>query len=87
MLCSQTKLTKEQLLLKSVLEEANLSRSVSEKNFQNVQEMYEFRRKYKNYLRIKRFVPLTLVAPFTGTELSNCLKWCTLLQLDQNRFL
>lgn len=32
--------------------------------------MYDFRQKYKNYLRIKRFTPLTLIAPFTGTELS-----------------
>lgn len=64
------KLTKEQRLLKSVLENANLSRTISDKNFQDVQEMYEFRRKYKRYLRIKRFVPLGLVAPFTSTELS-----------------
>nr|YP_010283344.1 hypothetical protein MKU01_pgp030 [Psammodictyon constrictum]ULD16463.1 hypothetical protein [Psammodictyon constrictum] len=67
---SKSKLTKQQRLLKSVLDEANLSKSISEKGFQNVQEMYEFRRKYKNYLRLKRFVPLTLVAPFTSTELS-----------------
>ena len=32
--------------------------------------MYNFRRKYKNYLRIKRFIPLTLIAPFTNTKLS-----------------
>jgi hypothetical protein len=32
--------------------------------------MYHFRRKYKNYLRIKRFVPLSMIAPFTGGELS-----------------
>ena len=32
--------------------------------------MYEFRRKYKNYLRITRFIPLALIAPFTNTELS-----------------
>lgn len=70
LLSTKAKLTKEQRLLKAVLEEANLSKAISEKGFQNVQEMYEFRRKYKNYLRIKRFVPLTLVAPFTGTELS-----------------
>jgi hypothetical protein len=70
LLASKVKLTKEQRLLKSVLEEATLSKAISEKSFRNVQEMYDFRRKYKNYLRIKRFVPLTIVAPFTGTELS-----------------
>lgn len=64
------KLTREQRLFKSVIEEAKLSKAISEKSFKNVQEMYSFRRKYKNYLRIKRFVPLTLIAPFTGTELS-----------------
>ena len=70
LLSTKAKLTKEQRLLKSVLEEASLSKAISDKGFQNVQEMYEFRRKYKNYLRIKRFVPLSVVAPFTGTELS-----------------
>jgi hypothetical protein len=70
LLSSTAKLTKEQRLLKSVIEEAKLSKAISEKSFQNVQEMYNFRRKYKNYLRIKRLIPLTLVAPFTGTELS-----------------
>ena len=70
LLSTKAKLTKEQRLLKSVLEEANLSKSISDKSFQNVEEMYEFRRKYKNYLRIKRFVPITIIAPFTGTELS-----------------
>lgn len=63
-------LTKEQRLLKSVLEESNLSRAISEKSFENVQEVYEFRRKYKRYLRIKRLVPLCVVAPFTNCELT-----------------
>lgn len=31
--------------------------------------MYEFRRKYKNYLRIKRILPLNIIPPFTGNEL------------------
>nr|YP_010472335.1 hypothetical protein N4L43_pgp009 [Pleurosigma intermedium]UVG41946.1 hypothetical protein [Pleurosigma intermedium] len=63
-------LSKNQRLVKSVLEEAKLSRKISEQNFKNLKDMYDFRRKYKNYLRIKRFIPLTLIAPFTGTELS-----------------
>ena len=70
LLSTKVKLTKEQRLLKSVLEEANLSKAISDQGFQNVQEMYDFRRKYKNYLRLKRFIPLTVMAPFTGTELS-----------------
>nr|ULD16196.1 hypothetical protein [Cylindrotheca closterium] len=32
--------------------------------------MHEFRRKYKNYIRIKRIIPLSLIAPFTSNELS-----------------
>ena len=32
--------------------------------------MYEFRRKYKNYLRIKRLIPLGIIGPFTNNELS-----------------
>jgi hypothetical protein len=70
MLSNTAKLTKQQRILKSVIEEAKLSKAISEKSFQNIQEMYNFRRKYKTYLRIKRVIPLTLVAPFTGTELS-----------------
>jgi hypothetical protein len=67
---TKSKLTKEQKLLKSVIEEASLSKTISEQSFQTVEEMYHFRRKYKNYLRIKRFVPLSMIAPFTGGELS-----------------
>lgn len=66
---SKAKLSKDQHLVKAIIEEANLSRVISNKSFQDLQEMYDFRRKYKNYLRIKRFIPLTLIAPFTGTEL------------------
>ena len=67
---TKAKLTKEQRLLKSVLEEATVSKAIANKSFQDAQELYKFRRKYKNYLRIKRFIPLTVVAPFTSTELS-----------------
>jgi hypothetical protein len=70
LLSTKAKLTREQRLVKSLLEEANLSRTISDKGLENVQDMYEFRRKYKRYLRFKRFIPLTLVAPFTTTELS-----------------
>ena len=40
--------------------------------------LINFCRKYKKYLRIKRFVPLTLVAPFTSTELSKMAYAATL---------
>ena len=64
------KLTKNEKLIKDVVERAELSRAVSEKNFKNLEEMYEFVHKYKGYLRLKRFIPLSIVAPFTSTELS-----------------
>lgn len=70
LLSAKGKLSKNQRLVKSVIEEAKLSRIISNKNFQDLKDVYEFRRKYKHYLRIKRFIPLTLIAPFTGTELS-----------------
>ena len=66
----KAKLTKNQKLLKSVIEDCELRRVISEKDFKNAKEMYEFRRKYKNYLRIKRIVPLSIVAPVTGNELT-----------------
>ena len=64
------KLTKDQRLLKSVIEEAQLSRVISETNFKNVEEIYQLRRRYKNYLRIKRLIPLSVIGPFTGNELT-----------------
>lgn len=50
--------------------EAKLSKVISDQDFQNLEEVYKFKRKYKRYLRIKRFIPLSVVAPFTTTELS-----------------
>jgi hypothetical protein len=70
LLSSTARLTKEQKIVRSVLEEVNLSKAISEKGFQSIQEMYDFRRKYKYYLRLKRLIPLSLIAPFTTTELS-----------------
>lgn len=71
MLSNKTKkLTKDQRLVKSVIEQAQISRVISENSFKNVEEMYELRRKYKNYLRIKRLIPLSVISPFTGNELS-----------------
>lgn len=67
---NKARLTKEERLVKSIVEQAQLSRFVSEKNFDDLEEMYVFRRKYKNYLRIKRLLPLSIIGKFTGTELS-----------------
>ena len=64
------KLTSDQRLVKSVLEEAQISRVLTDKNFKNLEEMYTFRRKYKHYLRGKRLIPLGILTPFTGTELT-----------------
>lgn len=64
------KLSKDQKLFKSVVKEAKLTRMVTQENFKSAQEMYEFRRKYKRYLFLKRLIPLSILAPFTGTELS-----------------
>lgn len=64
------KLTKDQKLVKSVIEQAQVSRVLSENSLKNVEEMYELRRKYKNYLRLKRLIPLIVIGPFTSNELS-----------------
>ncbi len=64
------KLTKDQRLVKSIIEQAQASRVISENSFKNLEEIYEFRKKYKNYLRIKRLIPLSVIGPFTGNELS-----------------
>ena len=67
---AKRKLTKNEKLIKDVVEKAELSRAVSEKDFKNLEEMYEFVHKYKGYLRLKRFIPLSIVALVTSTELS-----------------
>ena len=67
---AKRKLTKNEKLVKSIVEQAELSRTVSEHDFKNLEEMYSFRQKYKHYLRLKRFIPLGVVAPLTSTELS-----------------
>ena len=43
-------LTKDQRLVKSIMDEVELSRTISSKEFRSLKDMYEFRRKYKNYL-------------------------------------
>ena len=67
---SNAKLTRDQRLIKSVVEEARLTRKITEAQFENLETTYTYRRKYKRYIRIKRFIPLSLVLPFTNSELS-----------------
>ena len=67
---SKRGLTKDEKLLVSVIEHAELTRSISKNDFKNLEEWYTFLQKYKNYLRLKRMIPYGLVAPLTGTELS-----------------
>jgi hypothetical protein len=69
---NKIKLSKEQKLVKSVLDDClanNGSKMIFDQALGNAKKMHAFRRKYKNYLRLKRFIPLGLVAPFTGSEL------------------
>ena len=64
------KLTKDQKLIKSIIEKAKLHRTLSQADLKNVEDMYLLRRKYKNYLRMKRLFPICIIAPFTTNELS-----------------
>lgn len=67
---SKGKLTKQQKLVKSLVEDCMARRTIPDDVFKNLEELYEFRRKYKRYLFLKRLLPLSVVGPFTGTELS-----------------
>lgn len=64
------KLSRDQKLVKSVIQDCMVSNRVSLEQFDNIEQMYQFRRKYKNYLRIKRLIPLSLIAQVTGNELT-----------------
>ncbi len=69
----RTKLNKDQKLVKSVLDDClsnSASKTLPREAFEKVKDLYEFRRKYRRYLRIKRLIPLSVVAPFTTNELS-----------------
>lgn len=70
LLSTRSKLTKEQKLLKSVIEDINSSRAIESKYIDNASQMYELRRRYKIYLRLKRIIPLAIIGPFTNNELS-----------------
>lgn len=67
---AKQKLTRDEKLIKSVVDQAELSRVLSEYEFESLAEYYAVRRKYKNYLRFKRFIPIAVVAPLTNTELT-----------------
>ena len=64
------RLTRNQKLIRSMIRESQVDRTLSQIDFQNLEDMYVFRRKYKNYLRLKRFFPICMIAPFTSNELS-----------------
>lgn len=66
---SKAKLTPNQKLVKSVLEKSD-STCWTDEAFEKLKESYLFRRKYKNYLRVKRIFPFWVVSPFLHDELS-----------------
>lgn len=75
---AKNQLTRNEALVQSIIERAELSRIVSETNFQNIEEMYAFLHNYKVYLRLKRFIPFGIVGPLTATELSKMVYACAL---------
>jgi len=75
---AKNQLTRNEALVQSIIERAELSRFVSETDFQNLEEMYAFAHKYKGYLRLKRFIPFGIVGPLTATELSKMAYACAL---------
>lgn len=75
---AKNQLTRNEALVQSIIERAELSRIVSETDFQNLEEMYAFMHKYKGYLRLKRCIPFGIVGPLTATELSKMAYACAL---------
>ena len=66
------KLTRQQRLLKSVLDEAAAHSPKGQIPYEALEKMkdaYEFRKKYGKYLFAKRIIPVGVLTPFTGTEL------------------
>lgn len=78
----KAKLSKNQKLVKSIFDECimrGVSNSISEKSFQSAKNMYEFHRKYRRYLRIKKFLPLNIITPFIGNKLAKMAYVATLI--------
>ena len=69
---SKKTLTKDQRLIRSVLDEVIAARAVNEKLIPVLDLLYKYqlRRRYKNYLRLKRLIPVGVLLPFTNTELT-----------------
>jgi len=63
-------LTSNQKLLQSVLKEAKATGDVKPDGLINLLQQYGLRRDYRWYLRVKRLIPLGLIAPFTNGELT-----------------
>jgi hypothetical protein len=64
------KLNKDQRLVKSLIEQSKFKKPLSDEQFECLKDFYKLRRRHKTYLRLKRFLPMGIIAPFTGTELS-----------------
>lgn len=67
---AKKKFTSDQKLVNSVLEKVRESRIIEQSDIQNLEELYAFKRKFKGYLRIKRLIPLGVVAPYTNSEVT-----------------
>lgn len=67
---AKKKFTPDQKLVNSVIDKVRETRFVTQAELQNLEEMYVFKRKFKNYLRMKRLIPFGLVAPYTNSEVT-----------------
>lgn len=67
---AKKKYTPDQKLVNSVLQKVKESRIITQSDIQNLEELYAFRRKFKMYLRLKRLIPLGIVAPYTNCEVT-----------------
>ena len=67
---AKKKYTPDQKLVNSVLQKVKESRIITQSDIQNLEELYAFRRRFKMYLRLKRLIPLGIVAPYTNCEVT-----------------
>lgn len=67
---AKKKYTPDQKLVNSVLQKVKESRIITQSDIQNLEELYAFRRRFKIYLRLKRLIPLGIVAPYTNSEVT-----------------
>ena len=67
---AKKKYSPDQKLVNSVLQKVKESRIITQTDIQNLEELYAFRRRFKIYLRLKRLIPLGIVAPYTNSEVT-----------------